>query len=150
MPDVDFVWTTPKDADDAWLRSELTPLSESPDASLRLHRYVTREKIDPESGDYGINSHAGRPDWDALFTSISRHVPSNSVVGVFFCGPHPMGSAVQKSLRYVEQATHLRAAYLAGDDNAVMLDAGVDVDELARLKERGGNVRFVYREENFG
>ena len=151
VPLADFVWTTPNTDGDAWLRNELTPLL-SPDepTEVGLHRYVTREKNVDSSDCPAIKTQGGRPNWDEVFASIARETPSNSVVCVFFCGPHPMGSAVQKSLRAVEQATHLRAAYLNGSEQNVKTDLRISQEELTRLRERGGNVRFVYREENFG
>lgn len=45
---IDFIWTTPYDDDDEWLRQELAPLADG--ASLSLHRYVTREKHIAEGG----------------------------------------------------------------------------------------------------
>lgn len=148
IPEVDFIWAVNNSVDDAWLRTELIPLTVSPAATLRLHRYVTREKVQ-EGTEKGLRTREGRPDWDTLFTSISRKTPSDSVVGIFFCGPPPMGAAVKRSMQYAEQVTHLRAAYLAGDERAVMSDIAIGREELALLKERGGNVRFVFREENF-
>lgn len=45
---IDFIWTTPYDDDDDWLREELAHLADG--ARLSLHRYVTREKHDVECG----------------------------------------------------------------------------------------------------
>lgn len=41
---IDFIWTTPTDDDDEWLRDELEGLADG--RELRLHRYITRVKED--------------------------------------------------------------------------------------------------------
>lgn len=46
---MDFLWTTPNDDNDEWIRDELQPFANGTD--LRLHRYVTRmDREDPETG----------------------------------------------------------------------------------------------------
>lgn len=46
---MDFLWTTPNDENDEWIRDELRPFANGTD--LRLHRYVTRKgQDDPELG----------------------------------------------------------------------------------------------------
>ena len=152
VPDVDFVWTTPYSADDMWLRSELEPLASG--TALRLHRYVTREKdVDvEEGGSLTTNTREGRPEWDEFFQEIASSSPSNSDIGVFFCGPHAMGKSIKKSLRKVEVVSNLRGAYLRGTKRrTVVEDLGLaSRREVGKLRERGCAVRFVFREENFG
>lgn len=150
-PEVDFIWTTRDENDDAWLRDELSPLTDGTD--LRLHRYVTRVKeVDVEAGaDLLTSMHAGRPEWDELFQKIASTAPSRSVIGVFFCGPKPMGNAVQGALRRAEIASHLRAAYLSRTPERTLLsDLGVPRGFMVRkLQTHGCSIRFVFREENF-
>lgn len=149
-PEVDFVWTTPKNNDDMWLREELSALADG--TSLRLHRYVTREKEeDLEAAEDHIDASAGRPKWDLLFTEIAEKSPTGAEIGVFFCGPHVMGSAVQKSLREVEIRSNLRGSYLSSLSDAQLAeDYGASTpNEIRRLRRYGNNVRFVFREENF-
>nr|QKI80118.1 NAD(P)H oxidase [Asparagopsis taxiformis] len=151
IPDVDFVWTTPRDSDDEWLRNELYPLATG--TELRLHRYVTRENMadleDPER--FITTANAGRPQWDEIFAQIAEQTPSHSKIGVFFCGPHPMGAAVQKSMRKVEVMSNLRGSYLRKTESAVLVDDLIlrDEGEVKLLREYGCNIRFVFREENF-
>lgn len=151
VPEVDFVWTTREEADDVWLRNELSPLAGG--TELRLHRYVTRTKeVDVEAGAEILTStHAGRPDWDEVFQKIAATATSRSTIGVFFCGPKTMGSAVQAALRKAEIASHLRAAYLSRTPEKVLLsDLGIPRGFLLRrLQRRGCGIRFVFREENF-
>ncbi|KAI0559304.1 respiratory burst oxidase-like protein [Gracilaria domingensis] len=152
-PEVDFVWTTPKRDADLWLRQELEPLASG--TKLRLHRYVTREKeLDEEMGpgdEFIHDSNLGRPDWDSVFSDVAWRAKSDTTVGVFFCGPHKMGDAIQKSIRKVEIVSALKGAYLRGlDVSTVSRDVGVGKRVVKRLEEHGCSVRFAFREENFG
>lgn len=150
-PEVDFIWTARDEADDAWLRDELSPLANGTD--LRLHRYVTRVKeVDVEVGaDLLTSAHAGRPEWNEVFQKIAASAPSRSVIGVFFCGPKAMGNAVQAALRRAEIASHLRAAYLERTPERTLLsDLGIPRGFMVRkLQTHGCSIRFVFREENF-
>lgn len=47
MRAVDFIWTTPHAADDAWLLERLIPIADK--TKLRLHRYITRETVEDSS-----------------------------------------------------------------------------------------------------
>ncbi|KAI0559286.1 NADPH oxidase respiratory burst oxidase [Gracilaria domingensis] len=152
-PEVDFVWTTPKADNDLWLRQELAPLAGG--TKLRLHRYVTREKeLDEEmimGDDFILNTNSGRPDWDSVFSDVASRARTDSTVGVFFCGPHKMGDAIQKSIRKVEIVSALKGAYLRGlDVSTVSRDVGVGKRVVRKLEEYGCSVRFAFREENFG
>lgn len=157
LPDADFVWTTPKATEDVWLRRELTPLSDG--RSIRVHRYVTRGRADAALGDMEEGVEAdflkatkeGRPDWDACFYDIARQTKTDSVVGIFFCGPHAMGKAVRESAKRVEMWCNLRDAYLRFTPaETIMSDIGLPSKEAAeRLQKFGGRIRFVYREEKF-
>lgn len=151
-PDVDFVWTTPKAADDQWLLDELAPLEDG--SALRLHRYVTREEIadvqDVESAGH-IATKSGRPHWGKVFGEVAAGAPSGSDVGVFFCGPPAMGDAIRKAMRAAEVQSNLRGAYLARMPDwqlihELALNTRSDVDAVRGV---GSNVRFVFREENF-
>lgn len=50
LTSMDFIWITPTEDSDEWIRDELQPLSDG--TSMRLHRYVTRvnRDEDPEAG----------------------------------------------------------------------------------------------------
>ena len=153
VPDVDFVWTTPHGIDDKWLRAELEPLAGG--TKLRLHRYVTRDKVEDVEGDgedFITTTHEGRPKWDQFFQEVAATAPSNCQIGVFFCGPHVMGTDIINSLRKVEIVSNLRGAYLRGTSKQTLKsDLGlVTRDVVEKLRTRGCSVRFVFREENFG
>ena len=152
VPNADFVWVTKTIKDDEWLTNELRSLADGP--SLRLHRFVTRqtqEEVDRESQEPHISTEAGRPDWEKLLARIADRTTSGAEVGVFFCGPKPMGAALKKAIEQVEVKSTLRGSYLAtlGDDE-VKRDFSIDnYDDVARLRRFGCFVRFVFREENF-
>ncbi len=148
IQDVDFLWTTPHSTDDTWLRNELSDLSDR--TSLRLHRYVTKESEIPEAEDH-YHTRAGRPHWKSFFSNVAQRTRSGCDVGVFFCGPQPMGRAIVRALRDVEVRSNLRGAYLkALTDESVMKDFGVENDrDLATLRQYGSNVRFIFRAEKF-
>ena len=145
VPDVDFVWTTKTHNDDEWLRHELPPSNQH----LRLHRFVTRdEQVKPT---HGIHSTQGRPEWRELFSRIADRTQSGSEVGVFFCGPSPMGDAVRRALRAVEVCTTIRGSYISSlSKQQIRSEFGLSSDRDAnRLRRYGCNIRFVFREENF-
>lgn len=93
-----------------------------------------------------------RPEWDDLFTRIAERTPSDSKVGVFFCGPHPMAKAISDAMRRVQVKTLLRGVYLGtSKDDALQQHLGVRGErELEMLRARGSNIHFVLRKENFG
>lgn len=154
IPEVDFLWTTPDNAADQWLREELEPLANGND--LRLHRYVTREEpSDMGDGDNekkaSIVSHGGRPEWDIFFREIAARSRNHSQIGVFFCGPQKMGRMVHKAMRNAETLSNLRGAYLRTTGNVkLILDFNItDESSVENIREYGSNVRFTLREENF-
>lgn len=157
--EADFVWTTPYSGEDLWLRRELGEVSEG--STVRLHRYVTRGDVGESAKNLadieaGVSAFAdvttkGRPEWDNLLASLARSTSTDGVIGIFFCGPHPMGAAVRESAKRVEMWSNLRDAYLRTvSDRTLMNDLGVyDSHTVKRLRRLGCRVRFVYREENF-
>lgn len=94
-----------------------------------------------------------RPKWDELFKAIAERTPTNGKVGVFFCGPKGMSKAVQETMSKVQVLSRLRGLYLgARPDWAIGKHYGnkTNSKEMEQLRSRGSNVRFVFREENFG
>lgn len=152
VPSVDFLWTTPRHDDDKWLREELNPLASG--SELRLHRFVTRAGDDEikTSEEYIHSTRAGRPQWDELLRQVMLETPSNNEIGVFFCGPAPMGAALQKSLMKIEVLSNLRSAYLNTTPRRELItDLQLQsARTIGLLKKTACNIRFVYREENFG
>lgn len=134
---LDFIWTTPTREADEWLVRELEPHAFS--KHLRLHRFVTREKADPEAGSEGLgrfSNNYGRPKWDEVFNTLVMNSKSSSTIGVFFCGPKPMENAVHKALiDAMVQSTERGHRYRSMPNS--------------RKSKRGCYVRFVFRAENF-
>lgn len=64
-----------------------------------------------------------------------------------------MSEAIRKAVMKVQVLTNLRGTYL-GTIKKSSVDTsrihGVDLADLERLRARGSNIRFVFREENFG
>lgn len=144
MESMDFVWTTPTSHVDAWLVGEMVAIVGGPFVSL--HRYVTREKpvVGTEScqSANGIETVFGqRPNFEEMFERAVHRVPSDSKVGVFFCGPPAMGKSIKRALMKVQTRSNFRGIYLHRQQRK-MGNAG-------KLQAYGSFVRFVFREENF-
>ncbi|KAJ2158431.1 hypothetical protein GGF46_003782 [Coemansia sp. RSA 552] len=81
---------------------------------VQVHTYYTgpvsrRHNPRPAAGDHlfgkdivdtpiGTESYIGRPDFGSVFEEIGTLYP-HSRVGVFFCGPSPMGRSIRRSIR---------------------------------------------------
>ena len=114
VPTTDFVWTVKTTQEDEWLRDELSPLADG--TSLKLHRFITRQKeedIENEENMEHFSTQFGRPNWEKLLHEIVNRTTSSTEVGVFFCGPKPMGAAIKKAVKIVEVKSSLRGNYLA-------------------------------------
>lgn len=63
-----------------------------------------------------------------------------------------MSRAIREAIKKVQVLSNLRGLYLdAIPDYTLGTEFGIqDQDELLQLRSRGANVRFVFREENFG
>lgn len=151
VPDVDFVWATPYDEEDKWLRRELETLQEG--TRLRLHRFVTRtEKADiEESTDRAWFNNTGRPNWNGLFREVATSAPSGSTVGVFFCGPPKMQNDVERAMAQAEVNSNLISAYLSSSARVDALSSRLRLprQSVLALREFGCCVKFVFRHENF-
>lgn len=94
-----------------------------------------------------------RPEWEGVLKQIAEGTPTNGKVGVFFCGPKGMSKAIRKAIMKVQVLTNLRGTYLGTIQRTSVSSSGMnamDYGDLERLKARGSNIRFVFREENFG
>lgn len=100
---VDFFWTAPLADDDRWLVGELNKFTDI--RQVRMHRYLTRDKpSQPNNRNDNsesvptrslIRTNYGRPNWEEIFNHVAEGCRNNTTIGVFFCGPHSMGRAVQ-------------------------------------------------------
>jgi NAD(P)H-flavin reductase len=133
---VDFIYTTPTRESDDWLVEELEQFRITP--FFRLHRFLTKEKPDPEAADQRDNF--GRPDWNRVVESLVRNVKSESSIGVFFCGPAPMEEQVREACyRAMVRSRKRGMYYVKGRESA----------GKARRSKKGANVRLLLRSENF-
>lgn len=96
--------------------------------------------------------HKRRPDWEVLFKKIAERTPTNGKVGVFFCGPKGMSKSIRNTIMKVQVLTNLRGSYLGtSKTKSLARELGkIENCDLQLLRSRGSNIRFVFREENFG
>lgn len=133
VPNVNFLWSIPSNEEDQWLREELAKLAGG--SELHLHRFVTIEEA----------------SFFDNFSQIAEKTRSGVDVGVFFCGPSAMASAIQETLRLIEVRSYLRGTYLSVlNDNQLASDFNIDISrDIKRLRRYGSNVRFVFHEKGF-
>jgi len=155
---VDFFWTAPTAADDAWVMHELDRaiLRSTP---VRLHRYLTRHRgifVTRAWPTKKLVTTLGRPDIEKELRTLVAGLPSGATAGVFFCGPAAMGEAIRRAVATVTSESLVAALSPA--------EAPVALARLLvsppRGAERGGrgqvveggyghNVRLVFRQEVF-
>nr|CAG8434164.1 9150_t:CDS:2 [Entrophospora candida] len=78
------------------------------DQFIEIHTYLTARLRDSDIGNILVNddgnvkdtitglrapTHYGRPNWDKIFSKMRDQHPSTDV-GVFFCGPKPLGKII--------------------------------------------------------
>ncbi|KAG0145445.1 hypothetical protein CROQUDRAFT_93806 [Cronartium quercuum f. sp. fusiforme G11] len=101
-----FFWVC-RDFDSCeWFKSLLEAIEEQDvDGRVELHTYITQKLRADEINNIMVSdvggdrdavtqlrspTHYGRPNWDRVFNSIRERHPATDV-GVFFCGPAPLG-----------------------------------------------------------
>lgn len=68
---------------------------------FELNTYLTGEinlKDAATTNKGGFNQFAGRPNWNRIFKAVATEFKGQKV-GVFFCGPNAMGSALSSACR---------------------------------------------------
>lgn len=160
---VDFYWTAPTPEDDRWLVNELAPYSNI--ESVQLHRYLTRctgapadGVVEPADARY-LQTNYGRPNWDEVLNEIAECCKNNMTIGVFFCGPHSMGEAVQDACMGAMRNSIVRGLQSGAQAMrrleeifGAAVSANEYTGETADAKEagaRGCNVKFVFKRETF-
>ncbi|CAH7689255.1 ferric reductase NAD binding domain-containing protein [Phakopsora pachyrhizi] len=89
-----------------WFRSLLAAIEEQDlQGKVELHTYITQKLKDDVINNIIVSdvggdldaitrlrspTHYGRPNWDRIFNSVREKHPATDV-GVFFCGPGPLG-----------------------------------------------------------
>lgn len=153
LKSVDFFWTAPSAADDAWVMHELdrailrsTPVS--------LHRFLTRHKgvfVTRAWPTKKLVTTLGRPDIEAELRTLVAGLPSGSTAGVFFCGPSAMGESIRRAVMVVTSESLVAAMSTSEAPSAL-------VRLLAARSPGGGgggsggygrNVRLIFRQEVF-
>lgn len=160
---VDFYWTAPSPDDDRWLVSELAPYSDI--ESVQLNRYLTRctgppskRPVQPVNTPY-MNTNYGRPKWEEILNETAERCKNNTTIGVFFCGPHSMGEAVQDActgamrnsiVRGLQSGTQAmrRLEEVFGEAVSANEYTGETMDGK-EAGARGCNVKLIFKRESF-
>ncbi|GAA5961016.1 hypothetical protein JCM21900_002275 [Sporobolomyces salmonicolor] len=106
-----FFWICRDFASFEWFQSLLLALeAQGLSNYIEIHTYLTARVVEDDMNNIIANevgadrdavtslkapTHYGRPNWDVLFRSIAAAHASTDV-GVFFCGPKPLGSTLHK------------------------------------------------------
>lgn len=150
---VDFFWTAPTAADDAWVMHELdrailrsTPVS--------LHRFLTRHKgifVTRAWPTKKLVTTLGRPDIEAELRTLVAGLPSGATVGVFFCGPSAMGESIRRAVMVVTSESLVAAMSTSeAPSGLVRLLAASSPGGTGRGGGGyGHNVRLIFRKEVF-
>nr|KAJ3405144.1 hypothetical protein HK105_003795 [Polyrhizophydium stewartii] len=127
-----FYWVS-RDVDAfEWFQDLLSTIEEENiDNFLEIHSYLTQKlKVndvknilinDGEDGRDAVTglrarTHYGRPNWDQIFGGIrDRHRATD--VGVFFCGPKVLSSALHKACNKYTEATEDGTRFYYGKEN---------------------------------
>ncbi|GAA94526.1 hypothetical protein E5Q_01178 [Mixia osmundae IAM 14324] len=104
-----FFWICRDTTTLSWFQNLLSAIEDQDDEGyVEIHTYVTQRLKEAELNNLMIAdvgserdsitglkapTHFGRPNWSAIFQSLQHRHPSTEV-GVFFCGPKPLGSAL--------------------------------------------------------
>lgn len=89
-----------------WFKSLLSAIEDQDtEGRVELHTYITQKLKDDDINNIIVSdvggqrdaitqlrspTHFGRPNWDRIFNSVREKHPATDV-GVFFCGPGPLG-----------------------------------------------------------
>ncbi|CEQ39089.1 SPOSA6832_00566 [Sporobolomyces salmonicolor] len=152
-----FFWICRDFVSFEWFQSLLLAL-EAQDLSnyIEIHTYLTARVVEDDMNNIIANevgadrdavtslkapTHYGRPNWDVLFRSIAAAHASTDV-GVFFCGPKPLGSTLHKMCNKVCFLSLLPPRSEREPDTHARVD-----EQYTEPKEEG--VRFYWGKENF-
>ena len=99
---------------------------------LEIHMYLTKPILNPEEvkdimhrDDEGVNdaitglrstTFFGRPNFDAVFQNLQTSHPSTDI-GVFFCGPKPIGKALAKCCNTYSEGDKKGTRFFYGKEN---------------------------------
>ncbi|CAJ0927423.1 7727_t:CDS:2 [Entrophospora sp. SA101] len=103
-----------------WFQSLLLAIEEQDiDQFIEIHTYLTARLRHSDIGNILVNddgnikdtitglrapTHYGRPNWDRIFSNMREQHPSTDV-GVFFCGPKPLGKLLNNKCNLWSQGS---------------------------------------------
>ncbi|GAB0490819.1 hypothetical protein MMPV_002057 [Pyropia vietnamensis] len=153
LKSVDFFWTAPTAADDAWVMHELDrAILRSTPVSLR--RFLTRHQgvfVTRAWPTKKLVTTLGRPDIEAELRALVAKLPSGATVGVFFCGPAAMGESIRRAVMVVTSESLVAAMSTSEAPSALVR---LLAERSPTGADRGGkayghNVRLIFRQEVF-
>lgn len=127
-----FFWICRDCASFEWFQSLLLAIEEQDISQfIEIHTYLTGRLRHSEVGNIlvhddgnvkdtvtGLRSptHYGRPNWDKIFSNMREHHPATDV-GVFFCGPKPLGKQIHTKCNLWSQGFDDGTRFYYGKEN---------------------------------
>ncbi|KAF0484145.1 NADPH oxidase [Gigaspora margarita] len=115
-----------------WFQSLLLALEEQDiEQFIEIHTYLTGRLRHSEVGNILVNddgnvkdtitglrapTHFGRPNWDKIFSNMRDQYPATDV-GVFFCGPVPLGKSLHEKCNLWSQGFEDGTRFFYGKEN---------------------------------
>jgi len=115
-----------------WFQSLLSAIEEQDlQQFIEIHTYLTGRLRHSEVGNILVNddgnikdtitglrspTHYGRPNWDKIFSNMRDQYPSTDV-GVFFCGPKPLGKQLHTKCNLWSQGFEDGTRFYYGKEN---------------------------------
>ncbi|CAJ0837039.1 3904_t:CDS:2, partial [Entrophospora sp. SA101] len=112
-----------------WFQSLLLAIEEQDiDQFIEIHTYLTARLRHSDIGNILVNddgnikdtitglrapTHYGRPNWDRIFSNMREQHPSTDV-GVFFCGPKPLGKLLNNKCNLWSQGSEEGTNFVYG------------------------------------
>nr|CAG8489086.1 8673_t:CDS:10 [Entrophospora candida] len=112
-----------------WFQSLLLAIEEQDiDQFIEIHTYLTARLRNSVIGNILVNddgnikdtitglrapTHYGRPNWDRIFSNMREQHPSTDV-GVFFCGPKPLGKLLNNKCNLWSQGSEEGTNFVYG------------------------------------
>ncbi|CAI2165112.1 14535_t:CDS:2 [Funneliformis geosporum] len=115
-----------------WFQSLLSAIEEQDlQQFIEIHTYLTGRLRHSEVGNILVNddgnikdtvtglrspTHYGRPNWDKIFSNMRDRYPASDV-GVFFCGPKPLGKQLHTKCNLWSQGFEDGTRFYYGKEN---------------------------------
>ncbi|CAG8498824.1 14628_t:CDS:2 [Acaulospora morrowiae] len=127
-----FFWICRDYSSFEWFQSLLLAIEERDiDQFIEIHTYLTGRLRHSEVNNILVNddgsskdtitrlkapTHFGRPNWDKIFSTMRDQYPATDV-GVFFCGPKPLGNVLHEKCNLWSQGFKDGTRFFYGKEN---------------------------------